>query len=94
MEQLLFSLGGTGVGLAIAWYWIKSLREDMKVLREDHKAQLAAIHAEHTVEIKCLTDAHETEVTRIQERLDRMQERQNELFARALKKTDLKDTDH
>lgn len=34
------------------------------------------------------------QIDTMQERLDRMQDRQNELFNRALKKTDLKDTDH
>lgn len=38
--------------------------------------------------------AQKEQISTMQDRLDRMQERQNELFHRALNKTDLKDTDH
>ena len=94
IEQLILSLGGTAVGLGIAWRWIETLREDIRHMRNDHANQIAILKSEHDEEIKCLTDAHNSEVTRIQQRLDRMHERQQQLMDRALRKTDLKDTDH
>ena len=94
IEQILVSIGAPAIGLVIAWYWIKALREDMKTMRSDHVGQVTIMKLEHDEEIKCLTSAHQAEVNRIQERMDRIQERQNELFQRALRKTDLKDTDH
>ena len=81
MEQLIVSLGGSAMGLAVAWYWIKSLREDMAAMRKERQE-----------EIKCLTEEHDRETVRLQERLDRMNERQDVLFRRALAKTDLKDS--
>lgn len=92
MEQLFLSLGGVATGLAVAWYWIKALREDMKTMRSDRISEMASMKAEHSEEIKCLADAHNAEVARIQERMDRMNERQDVLFRRALAKTDLKDS--
>lgn len=82
MESLILNQTGALIALAFAYYWIKSLQKTI----DDNKL-------EHRDELKCQSESHDQEINRMQERLDRMQERQNKLFDRALRQTDLKDTE-
>jgi len=94
IEQLILSQAGAGVGLAVAYYWIKALQKTLDDTIKLHKEEMVHQADVHKEEMQCQADSHNNEVIRLQERMDRMQERQNELFHRALNKTDLKDTDH
>lgn len=94
IEQIIMSQIGAGVGLAVAYYWIKSLQKTLDDTIKLHREEMAHQADVHKEEMQCQADSHNNEVMRLQERMDRMQERQDVLFKRALSKTDLKDTDH